>query len=359
MDITPVSYYDQTKFSNSFYPIQLAIHTMFANYVFRGNADRIIYASEGFSFRQRLNQLSKLKNGSIKELQLPFMSYYRQGNWEIDDRPSVQNATSALSGFPEENIGWQNVQWLNVKTHFTAMAYFPTDVDAQLGYERLMWIKHPVRQQFRVDGVMYKGFELSIPVQMEIESLSYQPAVAETDWLTKNRIVPISFSISIRSVILSQLRQGAEDTLFPEEIVPVLTEKVKLDFLSYYFKNSYYDQTHIDFEVAGTLDPDISLSLVATIGTTTETDMVVEWDYDDTFYEDFEPDIILSVNGILEYTVPLSDKTYTLTDLSPESLYNITLWAKSLSSKITKATASGTTTTTAPVTLKGIKGSTF
>lgn len=359
MELTPSTFYDLTKFSNSFYLSQIFFQQLMANTVLRGEASRIIYASETYAFRQRLNLLAKSGASSASELNLPFMSYYRQGNWVIDDRPAVQNATAGMMGFPEETIGWQKMRWLNVKTMLTCTLFYSTDVDAQLGYELLMWLKHPRPQQQYVEGLEYKGYTISIPVILTIEDISFAPNTTEREWLEKNRIIPITFTVSIRTAILSQIPQVPQDTLFPVDNPPVLTEKVILDFLSFKFKNAYYDAAHIDFEVSGTLDPELSLGLTASVSSSTETSFVLEWDYDSDFYSSFNPMIDISVNGVRNLITDLSTKILVVDDLSPESVYNVTLWATSLTGKVAKAFVTTTTTTQRAVGLIGIKGYTL
>jgi hypothetical protein len=360
MEIRPSTFYDLTKFSNSFYLSQIAFQTLFSNNVFRGEADRVIYASPEFSFRQRLNLLAQAGQSPATELDLPFMSYFRQGNWEIDDRPAVQNATAGLIGFPEERIGHQRMRWLNVKTNFICTIFYSTDADAQLGYELLMWLKHPQPQQFNItEALEYKGYKISVPFIMTIESISFAPNTTEKNWLEHNRIIPISFNVSVRTVMMSQIKQTPHSTLFPDENPPVLTKTVVLDFLSYRYKNSFYDASHIDFEVSCTLDPDISLALIVTSSSSTQETITVNWNYDADFYADFEPNVIVNINGVLDYIAALNAKTITITDLSPESTYNVTIWATSLTKKVVKACTTVTTTTTEALNIKGIKGYTL
>jgi hypothetical protein len=337
----------------------MALQTLFANNVLRGDASRVIYASEQFAFRQRLNLLAKAGSPSIAELQLPFMSYYRQGNWTIDNRVAVQNATAGLSGFPEAAVGFQKMRWLNVQTIFTCTLFYSTDADAQLGYELLMWLKHPKPQQFYVPGLEYKGYSISIPVIFTIENINFAPSTTEKDWLAKNRIIPVQFTLNLRTAMLSQTRQTPQDTLFPPEEAPVLTKTVILDFLAFKFKNSFYDASHIDFEVSGTLDPETSLGLVTSVTSSTQTSIVLTWDYDADFAPSFNPNLTITLNGVTQYSALLSAKSLIINDLSPESVYNITVWAQSLTGKIAKATTSTSTSTQQAVGIKGIKGYTL
>jgi hypothetical protein len=359
MELIPSTYYDKTKFSNTFYLAQIALEGYFARNVLRANYDRVIYASEGYAFRQRLNLLSKSSNQSIQELQLPFMCYYRRGNWEIDDRPAIQNSTAALYGFADDNMGGQRIRWLNTKTTFDCVIFYSNDADAQLGYESLLWVKHPTKQQFNFSGLEYLSTFIDIPIIMEVESMDFAPAYTEKEWLTKNRIFPIKFSVSVRSVALSQQPQSPESDIFWNDPAPVLTKKVQLDFLAYKYVNSFYDASHIDLEVEGTLNPELALNPSALVTNTTNTTLTITWAYDVLEEPHFHPLMEIVVNGFKSIEVAMTARTYTFTDLEPQSLLNITLWFYALNGKIAKTTTSGSTSSDQPVAIKGIKGYTL
>jgi len=356
MEIPVQSYYDQSKFSNTFYLIMIAIEEYFANNVFRSDLTRVVYASEKFAFRQRLNLLAKAGQPSIQELRLPFMSYFRQGNWEIDDRAAIQNATAALSGFPDSAIAYRKLRFLQVKTRFTCTCFANADSDAQLMYEALLWIQQPAPKQFQFGSMEYLGSQFDIPIHLSIEGLQFNPDTTEKDWLVKNRVVPIKFDIVVRSVAMAQRPQSPESSIFSEQTFPFITKKVILDYLAYKYQNTFYDEEHIDFEVTGTFNPDPTLNGSLAISQVTNTVITVNWNYNPASDSYYENTVKLVLNGIKEVDIVRNFKTYTFTGLSPESLYNITIWFIALTGQITKYIASATTTTDASINLKGMVG---
>jgi hypothetical protein len=356
MELQISNYYDLTKFSNTFYLIQIALETYFANNIFRSDLSRIVYASEQYAFRQRLNMLAKAGNPSVKELQLPFMSYFRQGNWEIDDRLAIQNATAALGGFPDASIAGQRLRFLQVKTKFTCTCYANSDADAQTMYEALLWIQQPSAKQFSFGSMEYLGTQFDIPIHLSIEGLSFNPDTTEKDWLRQNRIIPIKFDIVIRSVSMAQKPQSPQSSIFEDQTIPFITHKVILDFLAYKYKNTFYDDQHIDFEVAGTFTADPSLNGTLTVSAATNTSITVNWSFNPDSDSLYTSTVKLVLNGYQEVEVARNLLSYTFTNLSPESLYNITIWFISNAEQITKYTASATTSTGAMVGLKGMVG---
>lgn len=357
MDIVPNSYYDLSLHSNSLTLIRMALETYFANNVFRSDLSRVIFASEEYSFRQRLNLLSKNGNPSIQELNLPFMRYYWQGNWQIDDRAAIMNATAGLIGFPDESIGFQNLRFLQGQIYFDCTAYFSRSDDAQLAYETLLWIQNPAPQQFNFGSLTYKGYAIEIPILFEIEDIVWMPTYNESEWLQKAHIVPISFKIHLRSAVMSQLPQTPESSTFWNDASPVITKHVLLDFLSYKFKNAYFDQSNYNLEVSGIFNADVDLNGNVEINNITDTSFTVDWTFNNEVLPLYTDTIILNVNGVTNYTLPITQLSYVLSGLSPQSMFNITLWFTSKAGLVTKYTASAyTSTIDAPVGITGIVG---
>ena len=356
MQIQIPNYYDPSKFSNSEYLVMIATESFFANNIFRSDLTRVLYCSEQYAFRNRLNILAQRGEDPIKELQLPFMSYYRQGNWEIDDRPGVQNATAALYGFPESSASNQYLRWLQVKGQFSCVAFFNSDSDAQLGYESLLYIQQPSAKQFKFSSMEYLGTTFDIPIQLKIENLQWMPDIIEKDWLIRNRILPVKFDLLIRSVSFAQSPQTPESNIFSDQEVPVITEHVILDYLSYKFKNAHYDEEHIDFTVDQVITPDPALEGSLTTDTITNNSIKVKWDYSSHADSLYQTNVILVLNGIQQVTVLRSAKTYTFTGLERESIYKIDIIFTSLTNQIVKYSVTATTTTDSSLNLKGMIG---
>ena len=358
MQLAPVKYYDQSKWSDVFTLTQMAFETYFANNVFRANASRVIYSSSNYAFRQRLNLQSKNNVSSIYELDLPFMRYFRTGNFKLDkERPAVQNATAGLLGFPEEAIGYQNMRFLQMLINFNCTAYFTRNDDAQLAYETLQWISNPAPQQFLYGPIEYKGYAIQVPMLFEVADIEWMPNYDETEWLTKAHIIPIDFNVNWRTAILGQSPQNPESSTFWDDTPPVITKKVFLDFLSYKFENTYFDQSNYNLEVDGVFNSDPELLGVVSISNVAIDSFYVNWTYNPLANSYYNDTVIVNVNGVENFTVPMLQGSYQLTGLSPNSLYNITVWFTSNNGMVTKYTASTTTTAdqTVPV-IKGIVG---
>ncbi len=316
MELSPTTYYNLQKYSDTFNLLRMAVIDYFGKNLFKEDFSRIIYASSPYAFRQRLNLLSKNGESSVKELDLPFMRFYRQTNWQIDySKPAVLNATAALSGFTDESIGNQNIRFLQAAMKFDCTLFFTRDDDAQMAYETLLWIQQPAMKQIVYGSLEYKGYTIEQPYQLQMENPVWMPAYNETEWLQKSHIIPIDFTLNLRSFVLSQSPQTSGSTLFWDDSAPVITEKVIVDFLSYYSKtSSNYTSLnltpsdkwmtvppYLHSELVAILDPDIELGGVISISDIATTSFEVNWEY----------------SGIQTYIItvsPVADTVKTITD---------------------------------------------
>jgi hypothetical protein len=356
MELIESRYYDHSKFTNTFYLSQMALVMYYGNNMFRGDASRVIFASPQYAFRQRLNLLAQAGNSSITALDLPFMSYYRQDNWELDPRVGALNATTADYGYRDVAIGQQLFRYIMVETNFDCWAFFYSDQDAQLAYENLLFIKYPTLKQFPFASVTYKNVEIDIPISLNVDNLEFNPGLTERDWLRAKRIIPIHWTTSIKSVSLSQQPQTPSSDVFQDEIAPVITEKVILDFLTYKYGNDLFSHQNIVLEVDSTVpnDPDLGGSFA--VSAADETSITVVWNFSALAVPYYNTNVTIACNNGTTYTVPMAQKTYTITGLTPGSLYNIFIYFQALNGSVTKYTVSHTTTTESIVNLKGMKG---
>lgn len=358
MQLIPQGYYDLTKYSDNFTLTKMALEVYFANNLFKADLSRVIYASEEYAFQQRINLLSKNGNPSISELNLPFMRFYRQTNWQIDDRPAVQNATAALLGFSDPSIGYQSLKFLQCQAIFECSLYFNRDADAQMAYETLTWIQHPTPQQFNYGYINYKGYAIQMPFRFHVQDIQWMPSYKETDFLLHAHIIPISFTVEVRTAVMSQSPQTPDSSVFWDDPDPVIAQQVYLDFLAYKFENSFYDQSNYGLEVAGVFTADPLLEGTVSTSNATTTTMLVSWTYNSLVAPNYTNNsVIINVNGVQNYTVPMTQLSYELTGLTANSTYNITIWFTSDAGEVTKYITTGSTIADSTMpTIPGIVG---
>lgn len=356
MELQEFRYYNLNKFSNTQYLVMAELKKYFANNVFRGNLDRVIYASSDYMFRQRLNLLSKNNASSIEALDVPFMSYYRQDNWKLDTRPANLNGFNALWGRPDDIIGGQRLRYMPMEQTFECIAVFGNDVDAQLAYESLLFIQYPTEKMIISEGLEYKGYKVPIYVGVSVKDIQFNQGYNETKWLKENRIIPIRFSVTARSVVLSQAPQGPESDVFDDDSLPTLTERVYLDFLSYQGQDNQWLKENIVMMVEGIINPDPSLSATLVVDDISENAISVAWDYNESSISLYQPTVKIWYNNNEPIERPIESKFYLFDDLVEGSFYTITLAFTALTGEIYKYTVTATTSGNAQIKLKGMKG---
>ena len=356
MELQAQSYYNAAKFTNISYFLQLFLKTYLGNILFRGNSSRVLFASDEFCYRRRLDSLAEKGISSDLYLDLPFMNFWRSGNWVPSDRPTQLQAGPAVVGV---TAGYSTMKFLNMKAPFHCTAHFSRDDDAQLAYETLMWLQLPSEKQYVLPGVVHNNTEISIPVSIKTSSVEFNPSFTEQDWLQSNRIIPISFDIDLYSVMLQPLAQGPESPLFSEHAQTIyITKRVLLDFLAY-TQDPLIDEEHIELEVIQEFDPATETEVTLSSGTSTATTITVAWDYED---EDVLEDMVRLFIRPDEYVeVSVNDKAYTFTGLQSGSQYTIAAWFFFTSGKVAKRelTIQTTSTDTSSPKLKPIIGYTF
>lgn len=356
MELQGKFYFDTSALSNTHYLVQIALEQIMGNNLFRGNLSRIIYASQGYSFRQRINLLSQNGVESINALSLPYMSYFRRGNWDLDSRPGALNAYAAIIGVEDPGLNDQHLRYMLSKVTFDCLAFYSTDVDAQLAYEVLQWMKYPTDKQFKFDSITYKNVDISIPITLNVDNITFNEGKSEKDWLNANRIIPIGFTITMRSVVLGQAPQGPESTEFYNEPTPVITRKVLLDFLSYKGNSDLFSQNNTDLIVLSNFTPDPNLNGTFTTGTITNNSIVVHWDYNPAADTLYQPNVLLALGNNDQFSVPRNQKTYTFSGLQGSSLYNMYIFFFKNDGTVTKYIISATTTVQNTIGLAPMKG---
>jgi hypothetical protein len=356
MEFIESRYYDHSKFSNTFYLTQMALQMYFANDMFRSDASRVIYASPQYAFRQRLNLNAQSGSPSIDALKLPFMSYFRKDNYELDPKVGALSAVGSSYGYRDIAIGQQLLRFIPVETNFDCWAFFYSDQDAQLAYETLLFIKYPTLKQFPFGSITYKNTNLAIPISLNVDDLEFNPGLSERDWLKSKRIIPIHFNTNIKSVSLSQQPQSPESDVFQDEIAPVITKKVILDFLSYKYGDDLFSQQNIVLEVDSTIPDDPDLEGTFNVSGVSNSTISVAWSFNPLSRSLYTDNVTIACNNGVSVDVPMDQLTYTLTGLTSGSLYNIFIYFISLSGSVTKYTVSQLTSTDSIQTIKGIKG---
>jgi len=218
----------------SYYSAQIALEKYIATRVLRGDLSRILFTSTSFSFRARFEQTDRsVHYTGASSLNFPFASYWYDGYWSDDDRPAVQNTHLMTVGIGD---GTRKIRARAVKTSIDYTFYFDTDSEARIAYDNIQWMVKP-RSAIIETGVKYKNSVIGIPIILELESLTFNPEFTEKEWLTQNRILPLTAKFTLRTYVLGpNIQVPVTNGLtggFRDDIAEAYTEHVKFFFSSF------------------------------------------------------------------------------------------------------------------------------
>lgn len=204
-EFTQTQFFDTQNWQNVYYSAQIPLEYYLADVLMKADLTRVQWSSDAYAFRRRFELADAQNGGDYSTLQpsslnLPFVNYwYENGKfWEPDDRPFSVNSQQILKGQWQEGMP-ARLYAIAVKTPMIGTAYYSTDVDARMAYERLLWERQPKGPIQLSSAVKWKGVDLQIPVFLTFESVNFNPKFNETDWLKQQRMFPLQFNITLRT----------------------------------------------------------------------------------------------------------------------------------------------------------------
>lgn len=363
MEIEASVYYNKNKFTNTSYLLMMFLEEYFGKEIFKGDGSRVIYASNEFAFRQRLNRLypemtPPYTSISSSQMQFPFCSYYRSSNWIKDTRLGIQSANAILSGISLSEEIPITARFIPAEATFDMYFFFDRDDDAQNCYDILMWIQNPAPKQFGYSGLQYKSYKIDMPIVMSVTELNWTNTYKENEWLKKNRVITIKASVTLKSMIMDQYAQGSTSSLFevqPSSNIPqfYITRESILDFLS--FKNDPLLNTeNIVLDVLANFEPDPQLEATFLVDEATTNSVTFDWNYNIEAVDLFNDTVSIILSNGTTYLAPIDDKSITITGLDNESTYTASIYFTSTTGQVVKLTQ--TFTTSNPEDKKELRG---
>lgn len=209
------TYFQNKEFLNVYYSTIIALFNYFQENVFPSDPTRIIYSSNSFAFRRRvqLNKKESVSGFQIQSLNLPFM------NFSIDSGGLDQRVDRDWKSFPLELHGvmdWtigKKIRMSPLKISFESTFYSDKEIDIQYLISEIFWdnaLETIISPEIEIDGQNFKNIGiLSYEPQ-------YRPQYNEEDWLERNKIrtVPLNFSVDT-----FLLKTESEHFWIPKEVL--------------------------------------------------------------------------------------------------------------------------------------------
>ena len=235
-EIKSTSFYNHTSYGASYYTSYIGLENFISPLVLRGDKSRIFLSSDDYAFRRRFELLTGSKASDeidLATLDFPFANY---SPLNVGWQPLKNNVNTAAMVLRGLDVGNLNIKSYMATLDIPVTFYFDREDDARFAYDSLVFVGF--KENYFYSSLGYKGNTVKIPLNIKLSSLSFNPSMAEKDWLTQNRIFTVKATFSIRSVILATPTQtpvGSSYDLDKNNDSPdyVLTEEVILEMMNH------------------------------------------------------------------------------------------------------------------------------
>lgn len=208
-DLVGSSFY-KTKYykSGSSYMLDVILSTTlelmnyFDNLFFLGDSSRVVYATNAYAFRARSQSLRGQENSDLQpnDLSFPFMNFsVRQGGVSLADSVLYSNYQLKSSGVYIEELN-KKAKLYPIVINFEG-TYFTTQmVDAHIVTSRAF--EQGALETVLKPSIWYKGQEISNIAKVKFDDIVLDDQYNEADWLEKNRIHTVGFSLSVYTYLV-------------------------------------------------------------------------------------------------------------------------------------------------------------
>lgn len=235
MSITPENFYYSDEinnqpniFYNTLVGVSIAVENHFKDLLFKGDINRIIYASDGYAFKERSR-----KNDIL--LGIPFMNYYLQGMFKDTGNRQLWNNEAQVIGLRDigqyqKELG-RPIRAVPVRMSFESSVFFSQPFDAMYAYQKLA---DDSANEIILESTYLteNNLQISNSVFITYEPV-WSPEYTEQEWLQDNKIIPIGMNFEAITLFL-----------FTDTGLISLSEEVIMNFIA--SKNVIQDIENID-----------------------------------------------------------------------------------------------------------------
>ena len=191
--IAPSKYFDTGTFRNTIHACNIAVHNHFAELIFKGELERLCYASSEFAFRERSRQ-----QGS-QNLNLPFQNYrIADGGLVNEVSRKWWNHIANIRGVYVPELG-RNIRFTPVTIKYDSTLFVHKDLDAMFALSELFWDDSNETQLKPV--ILIEGEELALPANLKYNLQTYSN-YAEEEWLKSAQMSAIKVNMEIETVLI-------------------------------------------------------------------------------------------------------------------------------------------------------------
>ncbi len=208
-------YYVHKSYVNTYYAMYKALEVWLANNIFRCDKSRVFLASDEYAYRRRFELTDTSKDFDtleVSSLRFPFANYWPLNTgWIPDDRVAAKQAALSYLGI---FVGNTRLKVSAAVLPIEVTLHFDREDDARLAYD-ILYFKS-FNEHYYETQVSYSedttsdnasSPKLTIPSNMTISSLKFNPTFKESDWLTKQRVFVIKAQFDMRTFVIHPPKQ--------------------------------------------------------------------------------------------------------------------------------------------------------
>lgn len=224
--LQPTNFYYPTTNLNygvqeQIYGLRKELDAFLAKMFFAHDEDRlsrVIWAPSDYTFYRRREQLGEEASSSdTDDLQLPFLSYFRDDGWVMDDRPGAQQMSSIMHQirWGEDNTGLQG-QALHAQRFFNGLVFFSSERDASIALDTIMWWHN--RRWNGTYAFYASDTKVLLPATATLDNAAFLPESNMTTFMREREMYAVSFTFLLRTPLV-KLPPEQPATFFTEEVI--------------------------------------------------------------------------------------------------------------------------------------------
>lgn len=187
---------------NSILSTTLALMDYFDKLIFVNDKTRVIYASNSYAFRARHQSSRGNENSDLQanDLNFPFMNLaVAQGGISLQNTRLNTSYEAKTSGIYIEELG-KKVYLIPIEIRFEGTFFTTQMADAQRVITRVF--RRAATELLLKPSLWYNDTEIKNIAKVSFEDVVLDDIYQESDWLEKNRIHTVGFTLSVSTYLV-------------------------------------------------------------------------------------------------------------------------------------------------------------
>ena len=235
--MAPKTFYDHSSDSSTQLALDIALITYFSKVLFNNDETRLIYASNAFCFRERLDQQRKIAALAVppmvaqNTLAFPFQNFWQLNEGSPTER-GWKNALLVRQGLWIDEMG-TNIKIAPVDYSYQSTTFFKHEKDLDSAYDLLSWqAQYPITLDNL--SLTWRNLDNTADVTFPLPSvvtfdLAFNPTYNEQEWLEKERVFSIGVDFRVQTFRMKAVDASAGNFWVPTQVLFDFASKLNID----------------------------------------------------------------------------------------------------------------------------------